>query len=66
MLEGIKSIESKNYYFKSKTLGEIEIIFENGKFFNCIYHFSGNYSREQWRELAEIEAKITELESKIP
>ena len=42
--------------------GEIIIHFVNDKFDKVEFPFSGMYSRNAWRILAAIEAKITEIE----
>lgn len=43
-------------------LGEVVIVFENEKFKRCDFPFRGNYTREAWAMLAEIETEITRIE----
>jgi len=43
-------------------LGKVVIIFENDKFLRCDFPFRGNYTREQWAALAEIESEIHRIE----
>jgi hypothetical protein len=38
------------------------ITFENGSFHHATFPFRGQYTREQWRKLAEIEAEILRIE----
>ena len=42
--------------------GEIEIVFENDKFSRVQFPFAGSYSRANWKVLAEVEKKISEIE----
>ena len=44
------------------TLGNVVIIFENGKFSRCDFPFQRTYTREQWAMLAEIESEIHRIE----
>lgn len=41
------------------------IHFVDGKFDHCDFSFHSPYTREQWNVLAEIEKKISELESTL-
>ena len=42
--------------------GEVEIVFVNDKFKSVTYPFGGIYSRGEWKVLAEVEKKISEIE----
>ena len=44
------------------TLGKVVIIFENGKFYRCVFPFTCTYTREQWKALAAIEEEIHRIE----
>ena len=43
----------------------VTIIFENRKFKECRFSFSGTYSREEWAILAAIEKLILEIEEAL-
>jgi hypothetical protein len=45
--------------------GTVTITFENGKFVSASFPFSGQYTRNGWRILAEINNKIEEIEKKL-
>ena len=46
--------------------GKVTIIFQNGKFLNCSFPFTGTYTREQWTMLAMIEREIQLIERQTP
>jgi len=48
-----------------KETGEVSIIFLNGKFDQCNFPFTGHYTRNGFRILAEINDKISELEEEL-
>ena len=58
----IKVTKMDDYEFEVEEGNIIHIVFENGEFSRCSFGFSGTYTREQWKILAAIEKKITELE----
>jgi len=43
----------------------IKIMFEDNVFSAAAYSFSGVYSRDEWRALAAIENKISEIELEL-
>ena len=60
---------TEHYYYdlregedKDEPSRTIEIIFENGKFSVVKFPFHGNYTREEWKILADINAKIEKIE----
>lgn len=54
----------QDYYIYETSEGEICIEFKNGIFNFVAYHFTNPYTRNQWKILAAIEKKISELEEK--
>jgi hypothetical protein len=44
------------------TVRQATITFEDGRFQKCTFPFAGNYTREQWRMLAELENEICRIE----
>ena len=43
--------------------GEVKIVFKNGRFESATFPFSGVYTRNGWRILADIESKIRDIEN---
>lgn len=70
-LESLESAETTEVYtFRlgqipgmRPTIGDsVQIVFCGGRFQEAVFPFSGKYSREAWKALAEIAAKIEEIE----
>lgn len=61
--------ETTVYEFRYKISSEcswlFKIHFVNGAFHRCEFPFNGIYDREQWKALAAVEAKISEIEGEI-
>ena len=51
--------------FRVMEIGDVEIVFENGKFVSASYPFTGVYTRNGWRILAAINEKIEIIESRF-
>lgn len=51
---------------QDSTTSSAAIVFENGEFSKALYPFTNNpYSRHQWKILAAIEQKISDIEEAI-
>lgn len=46
-----------------KESGQVTITFKDGRFESASFPFSGNYTRNGWRILADIEQKISDIEN---
>lgn len=69
LLYGAECEQRHIYTFKintglyEKESGQVKITFKDGRFESAAFPFSGNYTRNGWRILAEIEQKITDIEN---
>ena len=71
-LEKFKETETKEYQFTleykegNRMLDQVVFItFKDGVFHECDFAFGGKYTRDQWKILVQIEAKITEIEESL-
>ena len=53
-------IDGKEYRRKNVA----KIVFQGGKFSGCFFDFSGTYTRDQWRKLAELSKLIEVIEKR--
>ena len=58
-------VETYTYKIKSDALNisnrDVILTFENGEFKNCSFPFTGSYTRDHWKILAEIQKEIEKV-----